>query len=205
MATALISAHCGKCTRELHHEEHGRIICTRCRNRTDADLAAIPGLYRQLSDNMAPRTGASEEPRVSTSRVHAPLPIKIGALSLVATGGVVTVLHTWLEDIHRLRGWTPPQRRPCPDMVKALRVNLDWMAEEHPAFTEFAREIADLVFDCRRQMDGAEKHRKKFGVRCSTDGCGNVLRTDLDTDGTRCSCGTRYDRDALLSLDLVGR
>lgn len=122
---------CCVCRRELRHDEQDRVACRPCQARVDRDLAAIPGpdgLYARLSDVLAPGAGTSDSPRVATSRVDAPLPVRLAPLNLIAKGGVVTILQTWLVDWHDTLGWTYPRwqgdmAQQCDQVVRALRNN----------------------------------------------------------------------------------
>lgn len=197
---------CATCWRDLRADETGRIACRPCQDRTERDLNALPGpagLYAQLSECMAPGS-APKEGRTSSGRT-APLPVRLAPLDLAARGGVVTILQTWLVDWHETLGWSHPRWRgnlqaQCDQVVAALRNNLEWAAASHPAFPEFADEVAQLVRACRRQATG-ERPERRISVACS---CGGILRVTVSTPGARCgSCDTQYDRVGVLELPLA--
>jgi len=87
-------------------------------------------------------------------------------------------------------------------VVKALRVNLEWAAESHPAFAEFTHEVASVVRQCERQITG-ERPERTVSVACD---CGTVLHVTVSTPGARCrGCGTQYGRGDVLDLPLADR
>ncbi|MFF7411650.1 hypothetical protein [Streptomyces lydicus] len=199
---------CAACSRPLWENELGRRACRMCQRRADHDLEALAGprgLYAALDSALAPGAGSGEA-RVSGSR-SAPLPLRLEPLSLSARGGVVTVLQTWLVDWHDQLQWAHPRwqgdlQQQLDQVVQALRTNLDWAASQHPAFSDFAVEIAALVRSCLRQVTG-EKPERRISVECP---CGGVLRVTISTPGARCvGCGTQYARADVLELPLATR
>lgn len=199
---------CATCGRELRHEELGRIACRLCQRRTDENLQALAGdtgLYATLQDALQP-TRSVVDARVSGSR-SAPLPLRLEALSLSASGGVVTILQTWLTDWHDQLGWRHPRwegnlQQQVDQVVKALRVNLEWAATEHPAFADFSAEVASLTRACRAQTTG-ERPERRITVACP---CGGTLRITISTPGARCAaCSTQYARTDVLELPLAQR
>lgn len=199
---------CGPCGRQLRNDELGRLTCRLCQDRTDSALRQLPGpagLYANLATVLAPG-GARGEGRVTGSRT-APLPLRLEPLSLSARGGVVTVLQAWLIDWHECLGWHHPRWRgnlqqQLDEVVHALRVNLEWAATEHPAFDEFAHEVAGLVRQCEQQITG-ERRERPVMVTCP---CGAVLRVTVSTPGARCrGCDTQYGRAEVLELPLAER
>lgn len=199
---------CTVCHRDLYADELGYQACRPCENRTDLHLRALAGpdgLYAKLAHRLAPGS-SSEGPAVSGSRT-APLPVRLEPLSLLARGGVVTILQTWLIDWHELLGWNHPRWQgdlagQLDQVVKALRTNLTWAAREHPAFAEFAHEVGHLRRQCEAQVTG-EKRARVVPVACP---CGQTLRITLDTAGVRCpTCDTQYGHTEALSLPLAQR
>ncbi|GGX40554.1 hypothetical protein [Streptomyces noursei] len=200
---------CIACGRPLWESELGRQACRLCQERADRDLTALAGdegLYRALSLTLAPGAGNGEA-RVSGGTRSAPLPIRLEPLSLSARGGVVTVLQTWLIDWHEQLGWHHPRwigdlPHQLDQVVRALRINLEWAATEHPAFGEFTSELDQLVRACRRQVSG-ERPERRISVACF---CGDTLRITVSTPGARCSgCGRQYTRADVLELPLAVR
>lgn len=199
---------CTACARNFRPEELGRVACRICRDRADdnlAELAGRYGLYAQLADCLAP--GSTQKDGRAAGGRTAPLPVRLAPLDLAARGGVVTVLQTWLVDWHETLGWTHPRwqgdlQGQLDQVVDALRKNLDWAASSHPAFAEFADEVASLVRACRRQVTG-ERPERRISVACP---CGSVLRVTVSTPGARCAgCSTQYDRVGVLELPLAQR
>ncbi|MEU7377661.1 hypothetical protein [Streptomyces albidoflavus] len=198
------TAACVVCHSALWQDELDRMACRRCTLRISDDLSALPGLYEQLGGALAPGSRAGG-PAVSGSRT-APLPLRLAPLSLSAKGGVVTVLQTWLVDVHELLEYPHPRWEgdlvgQCRQVVARLQLLLPWIAENHPAVDEFAREIRQLRGQCVAQVTG-ERPVRTVAVACP---CGATLRITLDTLGRRCTCGEQYGREALLGLPLAER
>jgi hypothetical protein len=201
---------CDPCGRELRHDELDRRACRLCQERVDQALRQLPGpdgLYAQLATRLVPGR-AGDGLAVSASRT-APLPLRLEPLSLMARGGVVTVLQAWQVDWHELLGWPHPRwqgdlQQQLDNAVKALRGNLDWAASSHPAFGDFTQEVTALVRQCERQITGERKQRP-IAVLCADPCCGRVLYVTVSTPGLRCGCGVQYGREAALSLTLADR
>ncbi|PAZ15662.1 hypothetical protein CLM62_12765 [Streptomyces sp. SA15] len=198
---------CG-CGRQLRQDELGRVACRPCQERADQalrQLLGLDGLYARLATVLTPGRGG-DGTIVSTSRT-APLPLRLEPLSLMSRGGVVTVLQTWLVDWHELLGWRYPRwngglQQQLDDAVRALRMNLEWAASNHPAFWEFSVEVVALVRQCERQVTGERKERP-IAVACP---CGATLRVTVSTPGARCyGCDTQYARTQILDLPLASR
>jgi hypothetical protein len=199
---------CGCCSRPLRQDELGRQSCRLCQERADQALRQLPGedgLYAQLRTRLAPGRGG-DGTVVSSSRT-APLPLRLEPLSLMARGGVITVLQAWLVDWHELLGWRHPRweggyQQQLDQVVHALRTNLEWAASSHAAFGEFLQEVTALVRQCERQITGERKERP-IAVACP---CGTVLHITVSTPGKRCKgCNTQYARNEILDLPLAPR
>lgn len=199
---------CVLCPRQLRPDELGRTACRGCQDRTDGILRKLPGpdgLYAKLATRLTPGRG-SGGPVVSVTR-SAPLPLRLEPLSLMARGGVVTVLQTWLVDWHERLGWRHPRwqgglQQQCDNAVRALRTNIEWAASSHPAFDDFARETGQLVRQCEQIITG-ERPERPVSVACP---CGTVHRITISTPGVRCrGCDTQYARQDVLDLPLAQR
>lgn len=199
---------CTICRCGLYADELGHYACRPCTERIDGHLRALAGpdgLYAKLGGRLMPGSGGSG-PAVSGSRT-APLPVRLEPLSLIAKGGVVTILQTWLVDWYDLLGWGHPRwqgglQGQLDQVVRALRVNLPWAAGSHPAIDEFAREVGQLRRQCEQQVTG-ERRPLKVPVACP---CGQILRITLDTAGARCpGCGEQYGHSELMDLPLAER
>lgn len=214
---------CICCRRGLYADEG--YTCRPCQDRADQHLATlagpvtyardnrngrklVSGLYAALAGAMLPGRSSSDGP-VSGTR-GAPLPIRLEPLSLSARGGVISVLQSWQIDWHERLGWTHPQWQGRPQqqldqVVRALRNNLPWAASEHPAFDEFARELAATVGQVRAVVTG-ERAERPLRVLCATPDCPGVLQITLKSDGVRCPrCQTTYSHDQLTRLELAAR
>ncbi|EPD94566.1 hypothetical protein HMPREF1486_03119 [Streptomyces sp. HPH0547] len=201
---------CTVCQQPLWHAEQGHQACGACVRRLDQllhSLAGPTGLYARLATVMQPGT-LRDTNRVTGSRT-APLPIRLEPLSLAARGGVVTILQTWLVDIHEHLGWRHPRwegdlQQQLNQAVDRLRHRglLTWAAENHPAFAELYTEVRDLVAACRNQVSG-EPPARRVTVVCPL--CDATMRITLDTPGRRCTCGQQYGWAELRQLPLAER
>lgn len=198
---------CG-CGRQLRNEELDRVACRLCQERADLALRQLPGedgLYAQLATRLTPGRGG-DGPVVAVSRT-APLPLRLEPLSLLARGGVVTVLQEWLVAWHEHFGWHHPRwngdlQQQLDEAVHALRINLEGAASTHPGFGDFVLEVTDLVRQCERQITGERKERP-IAVTCP---CGTILQITVSTPGKRCAgCNTQYGRSEVLDLPLASR
>lgn len=211
---------CTNCRSLLRDHEAGRYACTRCQHRADDNLLAlagpvtyqgggrerqvVSGFYAALAGALTPGSG-NGGPSVSGSR-SAPLPLRLQPLSLMARGGVVTILQTWAEDWASYGHASPAGggtlQQQCDEAVATLRFNLDWAARSHPAFAEFAGELEHIVRACWAQISG-DRPPRRVTVACP---CGGTLRVTLDTPGARCSsCGTQYGHSEVLQLPMADR
>lgn len=181
-------------------------LCERCRANTDADLVALPGLYRSLADVLAPGVGAGD--RVSGSRTP-PLPVRLGPLTLRSGGSVASILTSWEDDWREILGWTMRPFRGNNEQtlegtVKFLRSNWPWAIDKHPAPQEFAWEVRDLTSACRTEIEGKGESRV-IGTCPSTDEsgriCGAKLWASPYATEIRCRlCRAAWKQDEWLSL-----
>lgn len=197
---------CTMCHRDLRDDEPQ--TCRPCAERVDTALLALAGpdgLYARLTTRLAPGAG-SGQPSVSGSRT-APLPVRLEPLSMLARGGVVTILQTWLCDWHEQLGWGHPRwtgglQQQLDQVVRALRTNIPWAADSHPAFSEFAAEAGDIRRQCERVITG-ERPERRITVACAD--CSSPLSITLSTEGRRCGCGRQYGWAELRELPLAER
>lgn len=180
-------------------------VCSRCIEVTDQNVRDIPGLYRSLATVMTPGAGSGD--RVSGSRTP-PLPLRLGPLALRSLGSVVSILFEWEDDWRDLLGWTKrPFRGTIEQSVvgtcKFLRANWPWAADKHPSPQDFAREMREIVTECRSEIDGKGDTRQ-IGL-CPVDLGGSACSTPLWASpyalSIKCRrCGTEWPQDRWLSL-----
>ncbi|NUP48995.1 MAG: hypothetical protein HOW97_17070 [Catenulispora sp.] len=177
----------------------------RCAERLRADLADIPGHYALMGAVLAPGT-AGGGAHVSGTRT-APLPVRLEPLSLRARGGMVTVLALWEADWRELRELTPAMRGTSATdlaaIVLSLRAHLPWAIENHGAVDEFAREVRDLLHQCRAAA-GLLPSMMRIGDCPAQDDdqpCGAALYADPMADVIRCrKCRTTWPRGQWMLL-----
>ena len=145
--------------RELEDDEPQ--TCRRCVTVTRSAVGDVAGLYQLLSLEMAGRVGAAG---VGTGGGDEhPLPMG-ELLSLMGPGGdgygestdtpsVAWSLASWEDD---WRAFTGSGGAPYPAMVERaaewLTANLGKMAQQHPAFDEFAADMRSLRFQLLRAL-----------------------------------------------------
>jgi len=196
---------CCLCAHALWEDELGRCICRPCEHRIDRDLLALAGpsgLYARL----CLRTGPSKRgggQAVSGTR-GSTMPPNEHVLNLVADGGLVSDLETWVKD-WATYGLAQPAtggrlQFRVDHAVRTLRLNLTQAAMRHPALDEFAREISKKRREASAIVDG-EKERIRIPVHCDTPDCHGILRVTLDTPGETCRvCRREYGHAEALSL-----
>ncbi|MGV9271492.1 hypothetical protein ACWDRR_43400 [Kitasatospora sp. NPDC003701] len=183
---------CCICHRELSRTEQARQACRMCERSIGEHLAALPGLYDDLDDHLAPAPGPREY--TSGGPIEAPLPVNAAALSLQAAGGIATVLATWAADWHHVLGWDAPQlpaqpRAQLRAAVDILLRNLAWAVDQHPALAEFADEVRQLHAAAQRIVAPAElphvvgRHPAEDG---QAEPCGG--RLEMRPGGTTVRC-----------------
>lgn len=174
-----------------------------CRERMDANLRELPGLYRQLQDSLVPgRRGGDGR---SGSRT-APLPCNVDALDLISRGGIEGVVGGWARDLCEREEWDIPEYTAVASIVDwscgILGLNLAMICDEHPAVRELADELRAITGQARRIVTG-EKPPRRIGVVCE---CGRTLRVTLDTAGVKCpDCSAQYGHSEALRLPLAAR
>jgi hypothetical protein len=197
---------CTICRTALYDDEISQQACRRCVRTTDEHLLALAGprgLYAQLDRQLVPGSRTADVV-VSGGQATAPVPVSLEVLDLLAVGGAVTILQSWVEvwaehgRAQANRAGTMQQQLDAA--IGTLRFNLDWAATSAPAFGDFAHEVYKLRRRCERQIT-QEPPATRIPVRCP---CGTILRFTISTPGTTChGCGTRYGRDTITTLPLA--
>ncbi len=194
------------------------MTCTICRTPDTArpcgcatglagDLRALPWLYADLADLLAPGSRSGDTGR--SSGVEAPLPVRVDVLDLRGPGGISGVLTDWEAAVRDASGAGPaPFRGDIEDTVKGTAAWLasvsDWIA----ARFEPAADLADEIRTLRRRCEGLDgmatgPREHRIPVRC---GCGWILRITVATPGEHCpQCQTWRTRAEVLALPYAGR
>ncbi|MFD6113631.1 hypothetical protein ACFWG0_26460 [Streptomyces yangpuensis] len=200
---------CCICTTALWDDETGRLICRPCERRIAEDLAALAGpggLYARLCLRIHPSSNGSSGPAVSGTR-GAPIPANLQVLNLVANGGIVSALESWVEDWASYGlaevGVGGRLQYRIDRAVATLRLNLPQAAYRHPALEECAREVWSIRRQCEALIAGAKPPRK-VPVQCGSNGCDGILKVSIDTPGETCrACGREYGHSEVLQLTPV--
>ncbi|MFJ3878031.1 hypothetical protein ACIPW5_11285 [Streptomyces sp. NPDC090077] len=175
-----------------------------CQERLTDNLAALPALYRQLAEHLAPsRRGDSGR----TGSRTAPLPVNERVLDLRARGGIEGVVTTWERAAREDLGWDEPPFRgdiqqTVDGAVAFLLAQVPWFCDSHDAVDELAHDVRRLRAECGAII-GGEKPPRRIPVACP---CGTVLRVTLDTPGIRCGgCETQYGHAEVFQLPMAER
>lgn len=207
---------CAHCPRLLHYDELDRWACRVCEDRAQEHIAALPGLYRQLCDQLAPgATGADAAGHVSGATRSAPLPVSLAALDLIAAGGMVTRLQAVEDDWRRTLGWRVAtfrgsQEQTLGEVTVFLRNNVGWACSRYEDVADDLRLIGDLWARADAVVNGVRERRVPIGC-CPVKSeagvlCGERLRVSPWALFIKCSgCGTRWDRDEWLKLGAILR
>lgn len=198
---------CTICNSDLWDDELGRSICRPCQQRIDRHLQSIAGprgLYARLSLRTTPGK-SSDGPAVSGTR-GASIPPSLYVLNLVADGGIVSDLETWVADwaSHGLAQTSEGGRLQyrVDQAVRTLRLNLSQAALRHPALADFNREIYLITRRCTAIVDN-EKPLRQIHVTCP---CGRTIGFTLATNGETCpGCEKAYSQREIKRLPLAER
>lgn len=221
---------CVGCSRVLSPEEQSRarIVCLRCEEDVKDNLDALvgpDGLFAQLvwrgAEALTPAAGRnSSDPNVKTSKTNAPSPVRLEAINLLGTGGLVHTLQHWITKWYADLGFREPVwrgqfhyivmiapgggtvRRPgqLDNAVKILLNNLPWACEKRADFGEFRQQTRQFVEEIRSAVDPTIERKIRILVgRCPTkvDGlsCGARLMADPFAGSIRCAnCNTVWPR-----------
>lgn len=188
---------CTSCRAALRADETDRQGCLTCQQ--DAfqglrDLSGRTGLYAALSGALAP-SRSCDGPRTSGGAAEPSLGCDSRALDLMSpTTGVHAVLLSWAADWCQLMGRQLEDPR-FDSVCRGLAHHLGWAVHHHPAWADFAAELARQVALCREVIGQAPRRVPAVGT-CRTiladrTECGGELRYQPETVTTRCrACRT---------------
>lgn len=189
-----------------HHPADTARSCD-CATDLAGDLRALPWLYADLADLLAPGSRSGNTGR--SSGVEAPLPVRVDVLDLRGPGGISGVLTDWAVAVAEACG---ENMSPADGGIEGtVGRTAGWLAAWTPwiaAQFEPAAELADEIRQLRRRienLDGMATERRPtlIPVRC---GCGWILRITADTPGEHCpQCQTWRGHAEVLALPYAGR
>ncbi|MFQ6194859.1 hypothetical protein [Streptomyces sp. NPDC000405] len=172
---------CRICPRLLWADELHRYACRPCEQRLTEHLAQLPGLVRDLRGLLLPGAHTSGPTYRSRSGRVPAAPLRLDVLDVITA--VTATLDSWLRDWHETLSWDAPTygKDPLAEAAAALRANILWAVEQHPAVADFATEVAELYRTVTSLIDPAKRARR-IG-NCPTPieeeerrTCGAVLR-----------------------------
>lgn len=209
---------CTNCPRLLFHDELSRYVCRVCEDRAQTQLAALPGLYGQLGDNLAPGAGRHDSGKITVSR-GVPMPLNAHVLDMRGPGGIAAALLAIEDSWRSILGWGHPLRtngvhvfapwrtnpeRDIPRHVKFIGNNLPWACSSYEDVADDLDAIRKLHAQAQNAITG--ERRRRITVTCLSeydDGsqCGADLNIDVAAASTVCgSCGARWGRDDWVRL-----
>ncbi|WP_128382397.1 hypothetical protein [Streptomyces cavernae] len=187
---------CLCCPRGLY-DELGRLVCERCERNIADGLAEVATLWRQLPGRLEKGTGwAADGPRVTASRVGAPLPGNPQVLDLIAGGVVGTLIvheDAWRRELRRtyprlpLTPWRGNQTQTLNGVLAFLNERLRWACFSYDGIEDLSQDLYRLVVKMRAVVTGEPPQRVRvLPVRCPVkpDGvrlCGGELVYDPRT------------------------
>lgn len=186
---------CDQCQRPLFGAAAAAYLCPPCTEHTAERLAELPGLYVKLEEMLLP---AAQCEYRSSRAIHSPVivPMKVAD----ARAAMARALGSWHRALFDALEWEPPpliedQGERVRAAVKALVVNVPWIAGSWPAAGDFAREIRDVHRDAS-SIVGTDDRGRRLGL-CPTqvDGslCGAPLRLPPGGTVVECKwCGSSY-------------
>ncbi|MEU5424217.1 hypothetical protein AB0H73_01220 [Streptomyces olivoreticuli] len=190
---------CTICQRALWADEWHRYACRPCERRITDQLGQLPDLIRDLHGLLTPGSGrAPHGLRVSAS-TEPPAPLRLDVLDRITAA--TAALDSWLADWHDRLQWAAPVYRsdPLTEAATALRANVPWAVEHHPAVDDFAREISELHSGVTGLVDPATRARRIGHCPApapddATQACGAVLRYVPGAVTVTCRwCRTTWD------------
>lgn len=211
---------CTHCQRLLYSNELDRWACTPCEDRARDQLRALPGLYQQLGDKLAPTAVSDSNGKVSTTRI-APLPVALGPLDLLAPGGMAAKLAAIEDDWRSVLGrpagprrdrirvfatWRSNPSSDVPMHTNFLIINLQWACERYEEVAYDLGVIRDLHDQAQGMVTGWRDPRVPIGCCPAVDketgqACGTRLKVTPGALEIRCHvCGARWDRNEWLRL-----
>jgi hypothetical protein len=207
---------CVHCPRLLHFDELSRWACRICEDRAGEQLTEIHSMYGQLRGKLVPALSTADNAgHVTGATRSAPLPVSLGALDLIAPGGIATKLQSIEDDWRKTLGWTVAPFRgnaeqTLESVIPFLRNNLPWACSMYEDVSEDLKLIGILHRRTDAVIHGQREARVPVGycptVSDSGEVCGEGLRVSPWALQIRCNgCGTSWHRDQWLRLGAVMR
>jgi hypothetical protein len=197
---------CAKCKNPLWDDEitAGRWVCGKCERTAFDRLRNLPRLFRNLERLDAILKGSSSGGAIGGGSRELPVPLKLGIVSLTATGGIVTQLQAIEDDWRKALRWPMGATRHHADIdgVTTFLINqLGWVATNYPEVGDDLKTIGSLYVRLEG-LDTGEPRARRFEVLCSEPDCtGRMPITMRDDEATCPECGTDYTRTQLMRLD----
>ncbi|MGW2721416.1 hypothetical protein [Streptomyces sp. NPDC001492] len=194
---------CVACGRDLWTIERDRLACRPCGERTQARIAELPSLFRQLDTTASLMRGARRPGAGSSGSKTPPIPPRLEVLALVGPGGVAARLSAIEDAWRQALGWTvaPWRGSPAqavPQLGKFLTDNLLWACSSYESVADDIEEIRRLHGECTAIVnDERRPGRVQIGncpVRVGDSLCWAPLTASAASHRVHCgSCGSRWE------------
>lgn len=174
-----------------------RLTCQDCESKAGTNLQWLGGrnglyakVYEHSSELLEPGSfGPSNGGK--SSKLHAPLGVRVGVLNLLGSGGVLSSLRRWTLIWYTDLGTTPPAwvgdeitqvRTASGDLIRKL----PWAAGRRWDFEEFSKDILTMVNECRMALDPEDKPEPRSVRVGLCPGCGKHLYARLGQTSIDC-------------------
>lgn len=184
-----------------HHTTTG-LGCARCEDALAERLRALPDLYAMTGDFMEPGSAAPADGSKRTKADSAPLPVRIGAVSLRQFGGMAGPLFFWEDSVREWFELTAATFRGNAEQTVTGSVEflLVWMPrifQEFGPLPEFTKVIRNIHNEARWIIGDIEDKPNTVGncpaLMEAGDVCGSALFVDSYSAGeVHCVGGERH-------------
>lgn len=147
----------------------GLRLCWACRDHLAADLAALPGICRDLETNLP--TGGRGLGTVRVSGTPTP-GLRVDGRAAFAYGEILPILAGWAGLVAEHRGLPAPRRDPAM-LARFLGRHVDWLAA-HGAAGDAADEIAEIRYLGARAAYTRPPRYVELGG-CPEPGCTGIV------------------------------
>lgn len=182
--------------------------CQPCEARLTGILTRVPGWYDALEHALIPGQRPYGDVRVTTSKVHPPLPVNLHVLTLRSRGGIATTLREWETDVRTQRGdGTPYGSDDCDRMVRSsvsyLVQALPWAMTQYEQMRAMADALDWIENTCLTAL-GVRQRRRYIGtcpeILDDHQECGRSLYVGPADMSITCACGTSWPRTQWVRL-----
>lgn len=199
---------CELCERPLYGAAASAYLCPGCAQSTAERLGELAGMYERLEEMLLPAARCEYR---SSRAIHSPVIVPMDVAD--ARGSMATALGSWHRALYDALEWQAPplierQADRIAAAVKALLVNVPWIAGSWPAAGDFAREIRELHGDVSTVVRSKDRGTRMGNCPTQVDGvrCGAILRLPVGGSRIACPwCGASWEPEQWVELRLEQR